>query len=180
MTMKGDDIMSDHRISKCRFSTPIFLDKTFGFGCLADKSKQSISESDCENCSNFKSRYIEFPIEVNEIENTPIDTAFTGLGHTCGEIVEIRPCGEEYNDKSFIGIYIGDLPMQLSSSYNSESKTLRNYAIPNPAIFVPELKKIIFGVESFWRKIDSIDDFKGISDADIDNTWYIQLMKSLL
>lgn len=47
----------------------------------------------------------------------------------------------------------------------------------NPAIFVPELNKIVYGCESWWRKIKSIDDFKGISKEDIENTWYIKLLK---
>ena len=49
----------------------------------------------------------------------------------------------------------------------------------NPAIFVPELKKIVFGCESWWRKIDSMDEVKDITDEDIENQWYVKLFKSI-
>lgn len=45
--------------------------------------------------------------------------------------------------------------------------------------FVPELKRIVYGYESWWREIESADDFAGISDEDIENTWYVGLLKKL-
>ena len=52
----------------------------------------------------------------------------------------------------------------------------------NPAIFVPELKKIIYGYESWWGAITNKDDLSdlNISDEDIENTWYVQLLKSMI
>lgn len=52
---------------------------------------------------------------------------------------------------------------------NEESKILTNRAVSNPAIFVPELKKIVWGMESYWREIKSADDFKGINREDIES-----------
>lgn len=49
----------------------------------------------------------------------------------------------------------------------------------NPAIFVPELKKIIYGCESWWKTIQSVDEFSKISNEDINNTWYVKLLQSL-
>lgn len=168
------------KMTRCRFSGVKFTHDGTIIVCNRTDTQCNITEKICEKCKDFDSRYIEYPIEVNSINTVPIDTSFAGVGHTCGEIVEIRPCAEEYNNKSFIGIYIGDLPMMISSSYNKATKAITTQAIPNPAIFVPELKKIIFGAESFWRKLDSIEDFKGISDTDINNTWYMQLMKNMM
>jgi len=48
-----------------------------------------------------------------------------------------------------------------------------------PAIFVPELKKIIYGCESWWKTIQSVDEFSKISNEDINNTWYVKLLQSL-
>ena len=45
---------------------------------------------------------------------------------------------------------------------------------------VPELKKIIYGCESWWHEISSADDFSGISDEDINNTWYVKLLNTFI
>ena len=97
------------------------------------------------------------------------------LGYECGTLCEIKPCGEECENKS----YLGELPITIATSYDKDTGVLKNRAVNNPAIFVPELKKIIYGCESWWRKIESADDSAGISDNDIENTWYVDLMKKL-
>lgn len=141
-----------------------------------DKTK-IVTEKDCEECSLFDSKYIEYPLTINGIENNAIDTS--GLGHECGCLCEIRPCGEEYQGKSYIGIYLGELPISIHTSFDRRTGILSNQTMNNPAIFVPELKKIIYGCESWWREIHSVKDFKGISQEDIDNTWYVKLLKQL-
>lgn len=136
---------------------------------------RKVEEEDCETCESFDSRFIEYPLTVNDIENKKIDTK--GLGHEIGCLCEISPCGEEYKGKSYIGFYLGDLPIGINSSFNRKTGVLTNDTMNNPAIFVPELKKIIYGCESWWREIESIDDFKGISKEEIENTWYVKLLK---
>ena len=79
----------------------------------------------------------------------------------------------------FLGIYLGDLPIAIHSSFNRKSGVLNNSTMNNSAIFVPELKKIIYGCESWWREIESVEDFKGISKEDIENTWYVKLLRQL-
>ena len=44
---------------------------------------------------------------------------------------------------------------------------------------MPELKKIIYGCESWWHEITSVEELKDITDSDIDNTWYVQLLKNI-
>ena len=88
-------------------------------------------------------------------------------------------CAKEYNEKTYIGIYIGDLPIQILTSYKESTGQLINSTMNNPAIFVPELKKIIYGCESWWKTIRSVDEFSKISNEDIDNTWYVKLLQSL-
>lgn len=88
-------------------------------------------------------------------------------------------CGEEYQGKTYLGIYLGDLPIGISSSYDENTGILCNHTINNPAIFVPELKKIVYGMGSWWREIKGIEDFKGISKEEIENTWYVKLLKGM-
>ena len=68
-------------------------------------------------------------------------------------------CKGKYNEKTYIGIYIGDLPIQILTSYKESTGQLINSTMNNPAIFVPELKKIIYGCESWWKIIRSVDEF---------------------
>jgi len=144
---------------------------------LEDENLKLVSEEICENCPNFESRYIEYPLTIQGIENERIDTL--GLGHTCGALCEIRPCGEEYGKKTYLGIYLGDLPISIYTSFDKKTGILENRTMKNPAIFVTELKKIIYGCESWWREITSIDEMKEISDQDIENTWYVGLLKEM-
>lgn len=136
-----------------------------------------VTKEECENCDRFDSRYIEYPLAINGIENMKIETS--GLGHECGCLCEIKPCGEEYEKKSYIGFYLGDLPIAIHSSFDRNTGILENRTMNNPAIFVPELKKIIYGCESWWREIESVEDFKGISEDDINNTWYVKMLNEL-
>jgi len=129
-------------------------------------------------CSNYKSRYIEYPIEVSKI-NKP-DNKNTGFrSNEIGRLVKISPCSEEYKKKTYLGFYLGDLPIGLYISHNSDSKELNLKYDTNPAIFIPELRKIIYGMESYWEFIENEEDFKPITDDEISNVWYIKLLKEM-
>lgn len=167
--------------ARCRYCYPSI--RNLGeFHCVVDGREddkvKTVTKEECESCDKFDSRYIEYPLTINGIENKKIDTS--GLGHECGSLCEVKPCGEEYQGKSYIGFYLGDLPISIVSSFDKTTGILNNTTMNNPAIFVPELKKIIYGCESWWREIDSIEDFKGISEEDINNTWYVKLLSETL
>lgn len=167
--------------SKCRYCHPFASEDGIGFHCVVngweDENIKNVSCEDCENCDKFSSRYIEYPITVNGIESEEIKP-YT-LGYECGTLCEIRPCGEEYENKSYLGIYLGELPITIATSYDKDTCVLKNRTVNNPAIFVPKLKKIIYGCESWWREIESAEDFAGILDNDIEDTWYVSLLKKL-
>lgn len=136
-----------------------------------------INEEMCEACEFFRSKYIEYPITVSKIENN-FGENFS-LGHEIGCLVAVRPCGEEYENKTFCGFLLGDLPVSNSITFNSETGELHVFPHRNPAIFVPELKKIVYGCESWWHEIASVEELKEITDSDIDNTWYMRLLKDI-
>ena len=94
-----------------------------------------------------------------------------------GALVKVRPCGEEYHNKTYLGFYIGEMPTQIYQSYNPETNILTITKDRNPAIFIPKLKKIVFGYESWWGEIKSEEDLKDITDDDIANVWYVKLLK---
>lgn len=115
--------------------------------------------------------------EMTHPKNKAIEPSM--FGDKSGSLVSIRPCGKEYNNKTYLGFYIGEVA--LGSSIGLEDDKLQcNFANHNPAIFVPELGKIIYGCESWWGEIKSEADFKRISDEDIENVWYVQLWRQMM
>lgn len=133
-----------------------------------------VSNDDCENCPNYKSRFIEYPITVSKISySEPISL------YEPGNLVKIQPCAEKYAGKTFLGILLGEIPYGPRVAYDGENQVLSVGPKTNPGIYVFELKKIIFGYESWWQKIDSIEDFADISDEDIENTWYVRMLRDM-
>ena len=123
---------------------------------------------------------IQFPIEVNSIDlDDKVVDERVSFGSNQGDLVTVRPCGKEYNDKMYLGFLLGEISIQPRVCYNKEKKSLSFTHTKNPAIFVPELGKIIYGVESWWSKIHSEDELKDITDYDISNFWYVKLWKSM-
>ena len=97
-----------------------------------------------------------------------------------GELVSIRPVGEEYGKKTFLGIYLGEMAQNASFQYDKENKTITaGFGFYNPAIFVPALKKTIYGYESWWGKIESEEQLHQITDNDINNVWYVKALKEM-
>lgn len=95
-----------------------------------------------------------------------------------GSLVKIRPCGKEHQNKTYLGFLIGEVA--LGGSINvTEDKIQLNFSNHNPAIFVPELKKLIYGNESWWSVIKSEEELKEITDYDIENVWYLKLLKTM-
>ena len=76
-------------------------------------------------------------------------------------------------------MFLGELPIGQNISYNRKSQVLDISFRNNPAIFVFELNKIIYGIESWWGIIETENDLKDISDQDINNIWYVKALNSL-
>lgn len=170
--------MNDNKMHSCRYYRPHIENCSMQHLCVKDgygDDHKIIDENICKNCDNFKSRYITYPVEINGIENEPIKSNDKKIG----TFVKVRPCANEYGNKTYLGIYLGRLPINILSSLNNETKVLTNSAMLNPAIFVPDLKKIIYGIESFWSEIESPDDITDITDETIENQFYIKALKSM-
>lgn len=129
-------------------------------------------------CEFFESKYIEYPLEVNDviINSDGENISTIRFNKNSGKLARIRYCKD---DKTYLGFYLGEAVIQNYISYNNESKVLEVNGLRNPALFVPELGRVIYGCESWWCIIESEEDFKEITDEDIDNTWYVQLAKDM-
>ncbi len=95
-----------------------------------------------------------------------------------GRFVKIRPCADEFENKTFLGIMIGDAALSSSISIKDE-EIVCSWSFYNPAILIPELGKIVYGCGSWWGLVESEDDLKSITDLDIENVWYVKAMKSI-
>lgn len=125
-------------------------------------------------CGKYRCRYIEYPIEVSGINK---DTEMRTVGaDRIGSFVRVRPCGD---DKTYLGIYLGDLPLDITVSHNYESKVLNIGYMTNPAIFVFDLNRIVYGAESWWGTVENEDDLREISDSTIENIWYVRALKMM-
>lgn len=141
--------------------------------CRKQKYK-TIDESECENCLMYKSMFIEWPIQVTKIEQNPIDYQDCLYKSYIGKPVKVR-----LGKKTYLGVFIGELPTSAHISHNEQTGVLTVNHMTNPAMFVPELNRIVFGHESWWGVIESPEDFKEITDGDINNVWYVKLAKSM-
>ncbi len=129
-------------------------------------------------CDNYKSRYIEYPIEVSKI-NANNNNKGSYRNRQIGKFVKIAPCGEEHEGKTYLGLYLGELPVGHSISHNPDTKELSVSFNNNPAIFVFDLNKIVYGCESWWGIIENEEDLKEITNEDIENVWYLKALKEL-
>lgn len=163
----------------CRYCHPFMGEKHDECHCVVDgweeEKVKKVTEKDCESCEKYDSRYIDYPISVQKINVDRPEIR----DKRCGQLVKIRPCGKEYEGKTYLGIFLGNLPYTPYVSYNKKNEELDISCMTNPAIFVPELKRIIFGMESWWGYIESEKELKDISDDDIENQWYVKMLKGM-
>lgn len=165
------------KMSKCIYYYPTLRkglhECVFGAKTLGDYDKfaRPIKDGECENCEKYKSRYIEYPITVNKIECDDIEP-----WNVKPSLVKVRVCKD---NKTYLGIYLGEFPHFASASYNEESKIVKFNTACNPCIYVPDLDKVVWGCESWWSRIKSEDELKDITDDDIDSVWYVRLLKDI-
>lgn len=85
-----------------------------------------------------------------------------------GEYVVLRMVKED-EPKTYFGIILGDIKLGVVVDHVPDSgKAELKGMISNPAIFVPSLKQIIYGVECWWRLIVSEEQLATITDGDLD------------
>ena len=135
------------------------------------KQKQEIDPSVCETCEKFKSRYIEYPLTIDGIDIKQPEAY--GISFIP---VRVRLCED---DKTYFGILLGDFTWMTFVSFNEDTQKLKVSTANNPCILIPERKEIVFGAESWWQRIEPDEDLSDITDEDIDNTWYVRLLKEM-
>lgn len=127
---------------------------------------------------------MKLPIEVKDIQwegfERPEIRPDRLFGTQVGAFVAVRLASKE-DTKTYLGIMLGDY-MRPQVTFDSETGTLTfkpTEFMGNPAMWVPDLNRIVMGFESWWGEIKSVEDLKQITDADIQNVWYVKALKAL-
>ena len=124
-----------------------------------------------------------FPMTIDRIAYGDEPVVSQGWSGPVGSFVSIRPTSDDNPEgKTFLGLFLGDIAVSLGVAY-SEGESGRvltvNRSLANPAIFVFALKRIVFGYESWWGVIEDESELATISDADINDVWYVKALRSL-
>lgn len=128
-------------------------------------------------CDDFDPIYIEFPITVNEITS---DIAFDtynqdkNVGKWCVVVLN----AEGYDEEMHVGIYLGELPLNVLAMYDTKHCTITNRFNNSPAIFLPTFNKIFYGFNMRWKFVNEEKDFEHISKKDDEN--YVSIAKKSL
>lgn len=67
---------------------------------------------------------IQYPIQVNKINFGKREPVCEGWRCKTGTVVRVRPCGEKYQDKTYLGIYLGDIALSQIARYNEQTQEL--------------------------------------------------------
>lgn len=125
---------------------------------------------------------IEFPVTIKSIKSSddaPLHQRLL-LGGQCGDMVAVRPCGEEYERKTFLGVLLGEMALAQGVSFDPDTGELTMHrSMYNPAIFIPDRNAVVFGCGSWWGRIQSEEQLRDITDANIANVWYVKALQQL-
>ena len=109
--------------------------------------------------------------ELRYKESEPIKLA------ECGTPVKVRSCKKEHGEKTYFGILIGDVALSIGHTIEEGNIVYAEQSHYNPAIFIPELKTVVYGCASWWSRIESEDELKAlITDDVISNVWYMKML----
>lgn len=136
-----------------------------------------------EEMEKHRKRYsimdeIQWPLEISGVL---VRGNMHGTGRTdgckVGQMVMVRMCDE--TKATHLGVYLGEFPMQLIHQFDKETKRLEVVPHLNPAMLVPKLGRIVWGCQSFWGPIESEDQLRQVTDAEISDIWYVKALKEL-
>ncbi len=125
---------------------------------------------------------IEYPITIKRIKFETVPTIESGSwDRDIGKFVAVRPVDSICPAmKTYLGLYIGEARVGQSVSHNPDTGELTiRQGHSNPVIFVFDLNRVVMGYESWWGVIENEDDLHQITDADINNAWYMRMLRKI-
>lgn len=151
------------------------IPKDSEWGKLIGELMEMKTKFDEEHGDLKTSPRLRFPIEVSWI-------IVSGLSEPTnpkvGRLVRIRPVNDK---KTYLGLYLGELIRDVLAAQGEKSKALLISAHRNPAVFVFDLERIVWGSGSWWSFVENEEQLKEvITDADIQGTWYVKAFQELM
>ena len=120
---------------------------------------------------------VEYPIEITGVKLPRLGDKTNPHSRThVGDFVAVRPCAERFEGKTYLGIYIGVFPID-STAWMKQDGTLEVFAVGSSLIHIPSLAENVWGCGSWWKKIESEEALKQITDEMIDNIWYVKALR---
>lgn len=122
---------------------------------------------------------IEFPITVTGFDRGVSEVLKARfLSHELtGSWLSVRLVGEE---GTRLGVLLGEIARGTYVAFEPKTGRLSfDFCLHNPAIWVPSLNRVVWGCESWWGVISSPEQLRNITDADIENIWYVRALKEL-
>jgi len=121
---------------------------------------------------------MKYPIEVKSIKFYKQKDPNKAACPT-GTYVSVRPCSDNPDNKTFLGVMMGDFPLSPIVSWRPATGVMSFTMQDNPAIFVPDQGRIVWGSGSWWGRIESPEQLREITDADINSAWYVRALKEM-
>lgn len=95
----------------------------------------------------------------------------------CGIPVKVRSCLAEHGTDTHFGILLGEVPLHMGHSVSDNGVVTASMSHHNPAIYVPALKAVVYGCQSWWGEIDSQEELQEVITNDtINDIWYVQML----
>ena len=130
--------------------------------------------SKCPRCRGRGRRNPLLPTVLTDIEFGTGRDVLSQRG--VGNWVAVRPVDDE---NTYLGIMLGDMATSTRATLDRQGRMAIYLSQFNPAMYVPDLKKVVFGYGSWWATIQSPDQLRKITNQDIDNVWYVKALKEL-
>jgi len=141
---------------------------------MLEKLAVSMAKAEKENIFFEDAKKLDPPITVQSVR-----IQVGGFNKLPCKYVAVRPCEDNPDNKTYLGILLGECSIMAIGMYNIEKQEIFVKDRLNPMIFVPDLMKVVLGVESWWNTIDKPEDLKQITDADIQNVWYVKALREM-
>lgn len=142
------------------------------------RASRPIPDSKPEKQETIKQK-LKTPTEIQEIE-IEYTRKEKDLFYKNGTLVRIQPIKKEYKGKTYLGILIGQIQVGTGVRVYEKEKRIKISPKYNTAIYVPELKEIILGVESWWSTIEKPEQLKQITTEEIQSSPIAQIIKGMM
>lgn len=134
-------------------------------------------------CSDYMARsmvnlpysQITYPIEVIGIHHSDVPVLYPAKTQ---KWVAVRPVDPELEGKTYLGVLLGNMAQGCGAWFKNGVLEIEPMS-HNPAIYCPDLHRVIMGSGSWWHELESPKDLQEITDLDINSTWYVKALKDL-